>query len=150
MAERIRPPKPTNTDSLSVPFLQTIPDTKLNLFQRIKTRFIYGTPHFAILANDPAMPIAQEVGRILGKNVPENHGTFGNAEYRVIVPQEEVQTKDVYVFQTTDRNPDSNLRQAKLLAIGAKGASANRIYNVCSHLAYDRQDRVIIPGEPDS
>lgn len=117
---------------------------------RLKTRFIYGTPNFALLANDPAMPIAREVGNILGKNVPENHGTFGNAEYRVIVDQPEVQTRDVYVFQTTDVHPNSNIRQAKLLAIGAKNAGAARINYICSNLAYSRQDRVIIPGEPDS
>jgi len=111
---------------------------------------VYGTPNFALLANDPAIPVAREVGEMLGKTVPDNHGTFGNAEYRVMVDQPEVQTKDVYVFQTTDGNPDSNIQQAKLLAIGAKNAGAARINYICSNLAYSRQDRRIIPGEPDS
>ncbi|HYK08942.1 MAG TPA: ribose-phosphate diphosphokinase [Candidatus Eisenbacteria bacterium] len=148
MADRIRPPRHSKADSFSVPFLQKNKEPRL--IKSLKTRFIYGTPHFAILANDPAMTAAREVGEILHKSIPDNLGTFGNAEHKVIVPQDKVQTRDVYVFQTTDDNPDSNLRQAKLLAIGAKGAGANRIYNFCLNLAYGRQDRVIIPGEPDS
>ena len=130
MAEQQRQPK--NPRFLPEPFRHPIRP----LIERTK-HHIYGTPHFAILAGDAGMNIAQQVGTILDKQVPPNPPSFANNELRVVVPQV-VETRDVYIIQAMNMHPNRTLRQLKLLGIGAKGRDANRIYSIFTHLPYAR------------
>lgn len=114
---------------------------KLNLSRRLKERFIYGSPNFSIIAGNAGMYIAHKVGDALGKTIPDNFPSFANHELKVVVPKEVARQKDVYIIQSVNGQPDSDLTQLRLLEEAAKGAGANRIYPIITHLAYSRQDR---------
>lgn len=145
-ADRLRPDYSLTAD-LSVPFLQSTPEQ--TIWQRAKTRLVYGAPHFTLLSGDAGMHIARQVGEILQHTVPDNPPAFSNNEVRALVPKD-VATRDVYVIQSTNGNPDASLTQLKLIEEGAKGAGANRITAVVTHLPYSRQDRREQPGAPEA
>lgn len=138
------------------------PEERVSIFQEIsllpkkqtfrsqlKERFFYGTSHYALLAGDAGKELARKVGDILGKEVPPNPPAFANGESKVVVPGT-VETRDVYVIQSMIHDPDTSLRQLKLLDAGAKMRDANRIFNIFTHLPYARQDRVDQPGAPNA
>lgn len=133
MAAEIRPPR-----------IQTS-----RLSERIKQHVVYGSPHFAIVAGDAGMPLAQKVGEALSMAVPENPPSFANNELKVVVPND-LATKDVYIIQSSNNQPDSALTQLRLLEEAAKGAMANRIYPIVTHLPYGRQDRRDQPGSTEA
>lgn len=143
MADRLRPP--------GIQTLSPEPSSKpTTLLTRLKQKYIYGTPHFAIIAGDAGMYLARKVGKALGKEIPNNLPSFANNELKVVVPLGVAATKDVYVIQSSNGQPDSALTQLRLLEEAAKGACANRIYAVVTHLPYSRQDRREQPGATEA
>lgn len=152
MAEALlRPPEiQAFTSPQQLSYLPDYPSTHLTRFQKILHRLRYGTPHFGIVAGNPAMTTAQEVARLLHKTVPGNPPPFENNEVRIKVATTVAATKDVYAIQSTDDKPDTALQRLKLLMEGAKGAGANRVTAVVLHLPYTRQDRRDQPGAPEA
>ena len=118
--------------------------------QEARQKWVYGTSHFALLSGDAAMQVAKSVGSILQKEVPPNPDSYANNELCVQIDAQEIATKDVYIIQSTNGNPDTALSQLKLLMEGAKGAGANRTTAIVLHLPYSRQDRRAKPGQPEA
>ncbi|HEX7041916.1 MAG TPA: ribose-phosphate diphosphokinase [Patescibacteria group bacterium] len=121
-----------------------------SLIQKIKEKYIYGVDNFSILAGDDGMAIAKQVGVILNKKIPGNIEPFANGEKHVVIDPEVANTKDVYIIQSVNTNPNSSLRELKHLELAAKSAGANRITTIYTLLPYARQDRIEQPGAADA
>ncbi len=73
---------------------------------------------------------------------------FPDGERYVRVPEDI--DDDVVIVQTLSPPQDSSLVEAMLLANASKGAGASRAVLVAPYMAYSRQDKRFLPGEPIS
>ncbi|MCK5018875.1 MAG: ribose-phosphate pyrophosphokinase [Candidatus Peribacteraceae bacterium] len=93
-----------------------------------------------------ASSLAKELDTTLG-NV--NTKSFQCGE-RYIRYEESLRGKDVYIIQTSTKNPDTDLLELFLLCQAAKLSFAQTVHVVMPHFPYTRQDRVAQPREPIS
>ncbi len=92
------------------------------------------------LGADVASRIGQDV-------VPVSFRVFPDGESYVRL-EGDVHDEDVAVVQTTSPPQDSRLIQLALIADAAKRNGARKIIAVVPYLAYARQDKIFLQGEP--
>ena len=100
-----------------------------------------GSSHPA-LANSIAKELSTELGEITPKQ-------FSCGE-RYVKYEESLRGKDVYILQTSTREPDKDLMELFLLCQAATLSFANTVHVIMPHFPYARQDRVALPREPIS
>ena len=100
-----------------------------------------GSSHPA-LATALATELGVDLGNIILKEFScgEEYVRFG----------ESVRGKEIFILQTTSRDPDSDLMQLFLMCQAAKLSFAKAVHVILPHFAYARQDRVAEPREPIS
>lgn len=94
--------------------------------------------------------IAGSIARGLGADlIIADSKTFPDGESYVRVPQS-LEGEEAVVVQTLSPPQDTSIIQAMLLADAALGAGARKAVLVAPYLAYSRQDRRFLDGEPVS
>ncbi|MBU4689653.1 ribose-phosphate pyrophosphokinase [Mycoplasma zalophidermidis] len=94
------------------------------------------------------IPLTEKIAKILGLHVsPITKTLFADGE-RMIVSEETVRSKDVYVVASTSRPVNDNLMDLLLFIDSLKRASANSITIALSYYGYARQDRKASGRQP--
>ncbi len=104
---------------------------------------------FVLLTGTANLKLAQDVAKILGKNVGETVSTFADGEKRIIIP-ENLRKRDVFIIQPTCTPVDENIMELLLIIDAAKRSSASEITAVIPYFGYSRQDRKDRPRVPIS
>ena len=106
-----------------------------------------------LIAPGPSVPsgeIAEGIARLAGLDlVKVYHKVFPDGE-RYVRIDSDVAGEDVLVVQSLSPPQDSSLVEAMLLADALLGAGARHVGLLAPYLAYSRQDRRFLPGEPVS
>ncbi len=95
---------------------------------------------FVLLTGTANLKLAQDIAKILGKNVDETVTSFADGEKRIIIP-ENLRKRDVFIIQPTNPPVDSNIMELLLIIDAAKRSSASEISVVIPYFGYSRQDR---------
>ncbi len=104
---------------------------------------------FVLLTGSANLGLAQNVARILGKDVDETVTVFADGEKRIIIP-ENLRKRDVFIIQPTCPPVDTNIMELLLIIDAVKRASAAEISAVIPYFGYSRQDRKDRPRVPIS
>ena len=104
---------------------------------------------FVLLTGTANIKLAQDVAKILGKNVDETVTTFADGEKRVIIP-ENLRKRNVFIIQSTCPPVDSNIMELFLIIDAAKRSSASEVSAIIPYFGYSRQDRKDRPRVPIS
>lgn len=104
---------------------------------------------FVLLTGTANLKLAQNIGKILGKNVDETMSTFADGEKRIFIP-ENLRRREVFIIQPTCPPVDANIMELLLIIDAAKRASASEITAVIPYFGYSRQDRKDRPRVPIS
>ena len=104
---------------------------------------------FVLLTGTANLPLAQEVGKILGKEVDETVTTFADGEKRIVIP-ENLRQRDVFIIQPTCPPVDSSIMELFLIIDAAKRSSASEVSAIIPYFGYSRQDRKDRPRVPIS
>lgn len=103
-----------------------------------------------IVGGPAANGVDERISKILGlKLVRPVYKRFpdGEAYFRI---EESVEGEEVVVIQSTYPPQDSHLIEALLLVDALLEANVERVYLAVPYLAYARQDKKFLPGEPIS
>ena len=95
---------------------------------------------FVLLTGTANLKLAQEVGKILGKNADETVTVFADGEKRIIIP-ENLRKRDVFIIQSTCPPVDASIMELLLIIDAAKRSSASEISAIVPYFGYSRQDR---------
>ncbi len=104
---------------------------------------------FVLLTGTANLKLAQDIAKILGKNVDETVTIFADGEKRVIIP-ENLRKRDVFIIQPTCPPVDSSIMELLLIIDAAKRSSASEISAIIPYFGYSRQDRKDRPRVPVS
>jgi len=104
---------------------------------------------FVLLTGTANLKLAQDIGKILGKEVHETITVFADGEKRIIIP-ENLRRRDVFIIQPTCPPVDSNLMELFLIIDAAKRSSASEVSAIIPYFGYSRQDRKDRPRVPIS
>ena len=104
---------------------------------------------FVLLTGTANLKLAQDIGKILGKNADETVSSFADGEKRVIIP-ENLRKRDVFIIQPTCPPVDSNIIELFLIIDAAKRSSASEVTAIIPYFGYSRQDRKDRPRVPVS
>src|SRR3989344_527028 len=104
---------------------------------------------FVLLTGTANLKLAQDVAKILGKDVGETVSVFADGEKRVIIP-ENLRKRDVFIIQPTCPPVDSSIIELFLIIDAAKRSSASEVTAVIPYFGYSRQDRKDRPRVPIS
>lgn len=104
---------------------------------------------FILLTGTANVKLAQDVAKILGKNVDETVSTFADGEKRIAIP-ENIRKRDVFIIQPTCPPVDSNIMELFLIIDAAKRSSASEVSAIIPYFGYSRQDRKDRPRVPIS
>lgn len=105
---------------------------------------------FVLLTGTSNLPLAEKIGKILGKTVYKPVTKFADGENRVQIPINIRRGSVVIIQSTCPPNVDSNIVELLLMIDAAKRASAEEIVVVIPYFAYARQDRKDRPRVPIS
>ena len=105
--------------------------------------------NFVLLTGTANIKLAQEVGKILGKNVGETVTVFADGEKRIIIP-ENLRKRNVFIIQPTCPPVDSSIMELLLMIDAAKRSSAAEVSVIIPYFGYSRQDRKDRPRVPVS
>ena len=95
---------------------------------------------FVLLTGTANLKLAQDIAKILGKNVDETVTTFADGEKRIIIP-ENLRKRDVFIIQPTNPPVDENIMELLLIIDAAKRSSASEVSAIIPYFGYSRQDR---------
>ncbi len=104
---------------------------------------------FVLLTGTANLKLAQDIAKILGKNVDETVSIFADGEKRIIIP-ENLRKRDVFIIQPTCSPVDSNIMELFLIIDAAKRSSASEVSAIIPYFGYSRQDRKDRPRVPIS
>jgi len=103
-----------------------------------------------IILGPASTNLGKQVAQTLkAETVPVAFKTFPDGENYLRL-EGQLQNQDVALVQTTSPPQDTRLIQLALMADSAKRNGAKRITAVVPYLAYARQDRIFLQGEPIS
>ena len=104
---------------------------------------------FVLLTGTANVKLAQDIAKILAKQVDETVSEFADGEKRIIIP-ENLRKRDVFIIQPTCPPVDSNIMELLLMIDAARRSSASEITAVIPYFGYSRQDRKDRPRVPVS
>src|SRR3990167_1173978 len=104
---------------------------------------------FVLLTGTANLKLAQDIGKILGKEVHETITVFADGEKRIIIP-ENLRRRYVFIIQPTCPPVDANIMELLLIIDAAKRSSAAEVTAVIPYFGYSRQDRKDRPRVPIS
>ena len=104
---------------------------------------------FVLLTGTANLKLAQDVAKILGKDVDETVSVFADGEKRIIIP-ENLRKRDVFIIQPTCPPVDSSIMELLLIIDAAKRSSASEVSAIIPYFGYSRQDRKDRPRVPIS
>ncbi len=104
---------------------------------------------FVLLTGTANIKLAQDIAKILGKNVDETVSEFADGEKRIIIP-ENLRKRDVFIIQPTCPPVDSSIMELFLIIDAAKRSSASEVSAIIPYFGYSRQDRKDRPRVPIS
>ena len=81
---------------------------------------------FVLLTGTANLKLAQDVAKILGKNVDETVSVFADGEKRIVIP-ENLRKRDVFIIQPTCPPVDANIMELFLIIDAAKRSSASEV-----------------------
>jgi ribose-phosphate pyrophosphokinase len=103
-----------------------------------------------ILPGPALKELGEKIAQLLGvQTVPVFFKNFPDGESYVRL-EGEVEGETAVIVQTTSPPQDTRLMQLALIADAAKRNNAGRVVAVVPYLAYARQDKVFLKGEPIS
>ena len=103
-----------------------------------------------VIVGPASILLAEQVAQTLGvESVPVAFKVFPDGENYVRL-EGNVQNEEVAIIQTTSPPQDARLIQLAFIADAAKRNGAEKITAVVPYLAYARQDKVFLEGEPIS
>lgn len=105
-----------------------------------------------VVVSPPGYWLGKELSRLLGLDfVDVLEKSFPDGELYVRIAQpDKVANADVIVVSTFYPDQDRAFLKTLLLIDAVKSSGANKVIALVPYLAYSRQDRVFIPGEPVS
>src|SRR3989338_7430530 len=104
---------------------------------------------FVLLTGTANLKLAQDIAKILDKEVYETVTTFADGEKRIIIP-ENLRKRDVFIIQPTCPPVDSSIVELFLIIDAAKRSSASEVTAIIPYFGYSRQDRKDRPRVPIS
>lgn len=104
---------------------------------------------FVLLTGTANLGLAQDIAKILGKNVDETVSVFADGEKRIIIP-ENLRRRNVFIIQPTFTPVDANIMELLLIIDAAKRSSASEVSAIIPYFGYSRQDRKDRPRVPIS
>jgi len=104
---------------------------------------------FVLLTGTANLKLAQDIAKILDKEVYETVTTFADGEKRIIIP-ENLRKRDVFIIQPTCPPVDSSIIELFLIIDAAKRSSASEVTAIIPYFGYSRQDRKDRPRVPIS
>lgn len=103
-----------------------------------------------IIAGPASRELSHRIAEMLKADLIEvAHKIFPDGESYIRLDGD-IKGENIVIVQTTSPPQDSRLMQLAFMADAAKRAGANRVIAVVPYLAYARQDKVFLPGEPVS
>ncbi len=105
-----------------------------------------------VVTGFPYYELTREIASILGGvEVGVAEKVFPDGEFYVrILEPDKIPSNDVVVVSTTYPKQESSLLKTMLLIDAVKQNNPKRIIAVIPYIAYSRQDKVFLPGEPVS
>ena len=104
---------------------------------------------FVLLTGTANLKLAQDVAKILGKNVDETVSVFADGEKRIVIP-ENLRQRAVFIIQPTCPPVDASIMELLLIIDAAKRSSASEVSAFIPYFGYSRQDRKDRPRVPIS
>src|SRR3989338_3900887 len=104
-------------------------------------RLFAGSSH-PTLAKKICSELQQDIGKVLLKK-------FSCGEHYVKF-DESIRGQDVYLLQTSSKNPNEDIMELLLMCQAARLSFAKTVHVILPHFPYSRQDRVTEPREPIS
>src|SRR3990167_11339304 len=104
---------------------------------------------FVLLTGTANVKLAQDVAKIIGKQVDETVTVFADGEKRIIIP-ENLRKRDAFIIQPTCPPVDSSIMELLLIIDAAKRSSASEVSAIIPYFGYSRQDRKDRPRVPIS
>lgn len=95
---------------------------------------------FVLLTGTANLKLAQNVAKILGKEIHETVSVFADGEKRVIIP-DNLRRREIFIIQPTCPPVNDNIMELLLIIDAAKRSSASEITAVIPYFGYSRQDR---------
>lgn len=104
---------------------------------------------YILLAGRANPKLAQDIAKILGKDLVEPISFFSDGEIRVKdIPN--LRRRHVFIIQSTSSPVNDNIMELLLMIDAARRASATEIVAVMPYFGYSRQDRKELPRVPIS
>ena len=95
---------------------------------------------FEIVAGRGNLPLAKEVGKLIGKEVYQPCSNFADGEIDVQI-QPNVRGREVFVIESMYPSPNDRIQELVLMADAATRADGKKITALIPYFAYARQDR---------
>lgn len=103
-----------------------------------------------IILGPASAQLGKQIAQTLkAETVPVAFKTFPDGENYLRL-EGQLQNEDVAIVQTTSPPQDTRLIQLALMADSAKRSGAKKVTAIVPYLAYARQDRIFLQGEPIS
>lgn len=108
--------------------------------------------YLTVITGYPDYSLVEEIAKILGAEIVGIlEKVFPDGElYVKLTAPEKVSLQDVVVASTLFPEQDKRLFKTLLVINAVKNANAKRVVALIPYLAYSRQDKVFLPGEPVS
>lgn len=108
--------------------------------------------YLVVVIGYPGYWLAKETSKMLEADLIDiQEKVFPDGElYIKLTAPEKIASRDVVVVSTLFPDQDRRLFKTLLIIDAAKNAGARRIVALIPYLAYSRQDKVFLPGEPIS
>lgn len=107
-------------------------------------------PSFVLLTGTSNLPLAEDIGKILGKPVYQPVTKFADGESRIQIPINIRRGSVIIIQSTCPPDIDGSIMELLLMIDAAKRASADEIIVLLPYFGYARQDRKDRPRVPVS
>lgn len=105
---------------------------------------------FVLLTGTSNLPLAEEIGKLLGKTVHKPVSKFADGEIRVQIPVNIRRGSVVIIQSTCPPDTDGSIMELLLMIDAVRRASAEEIIVMMPYFGYARQDRKDRPRVPVS
>ncbi|MFH1833360.1 MAG: ribose-phosphate pyrophosphokinase [Candidatus Levyibacteriota bacterium] len=126
----------------------SLPNTQVELYKSFSPKTV-DPDSFEILTGRGNIPLAQAVGKLLGKIPDQPCSDFGDGETDVKI-KPNLRGREVFVLQSMYPSQNDRIQEIIFMADASKRADAQEITAIIPYYAYARQDRKPKPRTPIS
>jgi ribose-phosphate pyrophosphokinase len=116
-----------------------LPATKQELYASFSPKTV-DPDSFEIMTGRGNIPLAEAVGKLLGKIPDQPCSSFADGEIAVEV-KPNLRGREVFILQSMSPSPNDRIQEIVLMADASKRADAQEITAIIPYYAYARQDR---------